>query len=90
MCIRDSSIPAEDADGDTDEGVIYKPLTRVTLAEVGAHVDCVSAQIVAVSGRRRDVRELGGLAGAAGATRDSLVLASLRGAPQRMREVAEM
>lgn len=81
------SIPVEDADGDIDEGVIYKPLTQVTLADVDAHLDLLSAQIVADTRRHRAVKELRDLAWAAGATRDSLLLASLSDAQQRMREV---
>lgn len=82
------SIPVEDADGDTDDGVIYKPLTRVTLADVDAHLDLLSDQIVADTRRHRAVKELRDLAWAAGATSDSLVLASLSGAQQRIGEVA--
>lgn len=82
------SIPVEDADGDADEGVIYKPLTQVTLADVDAHLDLLSAQIVADTRRHRAVKELRDLAWAAGATSDSLILASLSGAPLRMKEAA--
>jgi len=82
------SIPVEDADGDDEEGVIYKPLTRVTLADVDAHLDLLSAQIVADTRRHRAVKELRDLAWAAGATRDSLILGSLSGAQQRIGEVA--
>ena len=82
------SIPVEDADGDTDEGVIYKPLTQATLADLDAHLDLLSAQIVADTRRHRAVKELRDLAWAAGATSDSLILASLSAAQQRIGEVA--
>lgn len=82
------SIPVEDADGETDEGVIYKPLTQATLAELDAHLGLLSDQIVADTRRHRALKELRDLAGAAGCARDRRVLASLSGAHARhVREV---
>ena len=82
------SIPMEYTDIECEEGVIYKPMTRVTLADVDAHLALLSDQIVADSRRHRVLKELCDLARAAGATDDSLLLASLSGSQQPMREAA--
>lgn len=81
------SIPMEDADCDNEEGVIYKPMARATLDDLDAHLNLLSAQIVADTRRHRAIKELRDLAHAAGATGDSLVLATLSGAQQRIGEV---
>ena len=67
-------VAVENAD---DEGVIYKPLSQATLADVDAHLQLLSIQIHADTRRHRALKEVRDLALAAGATDDSLLLATL-------------
>jgi hypothetical protein len=76
------SIPVAGGDPDNDDGVIYKPLTQATLADVEAHLGLLGAQILADTRRHRALKELRDLALAAGATAGSLVLALLAAVPE--------
>jgi hypothetical protein len=65
------SIPSED--DSNDEGVIYKPLAKVTFGELGAHLDMLTSQIRADISRHRALTELHDMAEAMGAIGDSCV-----------------
>jgi len=65
------SIPSED--DSNDEGVIYKPLAKVTFGEQGAHLDMLTNQIQADISRHRALTELHDMALATGATAQSCV-----------------
>jgi len=71
-----------------EEGVIYKPLTQATLADVDAHLVLLGAQISADTRRHRALKELRDLALAAGASADSLLWATLTASDLLMTEVA--
>jgi len=65
------SIPSED--DSNDEGVVYKPLAKVTFGELGAHLDMLTNQIQADISRHRALTELHDMALATGATAQSCV-----------------
>lgn len=65
------SIPSED--DSNDDGVIYKPLAKVTFGELGAHLDMLTSQIRADISRHRALTELHDMAEAMGAIGDSCV-----------------
>lgn len=65
------SIPSED--DSNDEGVVYKPLAKVTFGELGAHLDMLTSQIRADISRHRALTELHDMALAMGAIGDSCV-----------------
>ena len=71
------SIPIAGSDPGDEDSVIYKPLAQATLCEIEAHLTLLSTQIAADTRRHRALKELRDLALAAGATADSLVLATL-------------
>ena len=85
------SIPRPGVDVDMenvdDEGVIYKPLSQATLADVDAHLALLGAQISADTRRHQALKELRDLALAAGATDDSPLLATLSAAEALTAEV---
>ena len=56
-----------------EEGVIYKPLAKVTFGELGAHLDMLTSQIQADISRHRALTELHDMALAMGAIGDSCV-----------------
>lgn len=88
-CLPDAiSIPTEAGDPGDEDRVIYKPLSRVTLSDLEAHLELLAAQIAADIRRHRALKELRDLALAAGATAQSLVLAALTSMPQTAAEVA--
>ena len=68
------SIPQEGADAGDEDGVIYKPLSQATLAEVEVHLALLATQIAADTRRHRAIKELRDLALAAGATAESCVM----------------
>lgn len=83
------SIPLNgDVIDEDDEGVIYKPLARATLADVNAHLLLLGAQIKADMRRHRALKELRDLALAAGASGDSPLLATLGVAESSLTEAA--
>jgi len=74
-------IPTEDyrGDDDDDDGLSFKPLAKVTLADLDAHLRMVAPQLDLRLRRYQALRQLRDLAVANGATADSLVLAALAG-----------
>ena len=85
------SIPFEGDEGDEDgdgEGLIYKPLTQATVADVDAHLALLAVQIGADTRRHRALKELRDLALAAGAEPGSVLLACLVSVEQAEGEVA--
>jgi len=80
------SIPCE---GDSnDEGVIYKPLAKVTFGELGAHLDMLADQIQADISRHRALTELHDMAVARGAIGVSCVFDVLGATELLQAEVA--
>lgn len=83
------SIPLNGEETDEDgEGVIYKPLAQVTLADVDAHLQLLATQINADTRRHRALKELRDLALAAGATDDSPLLSAFGAAESSITEGA--
>lgn len=80
------SIPSEEASN--DEGVIYKPLVKVTYGELGAHLDMLTSQIQADISRHRALTELHDMALAMGAKCDSCVFEVLGASAHTEAEVA--
>lgn len=76
-------IPADDYrgddDDDDDDGLSFKPLAKVTLADLDAHLRMVAPQLDLRLRRYQALRQLRDLAVANGATADSLALAALVG-----------
>lgn len=80
------SIPSED--DSNDEGVVYKPLAKVTFGELGAHLDMLTSQIRADISRHRALTELHDMALAMGAIGDSCVFDVLGASEHVEAEVA--
>ena len=80
------SIPSED--DSNDEGVVYKPLAKVTFGELVAHLDMLTSQIRADISRHRALTELHDMALAMGAIGDSCVFDVLGASEHMEAEVA--
>lgn len=80
------SIPSED--DSNDEGVVYKPLAKVTFGELSAHLGMLSSQIQADISRHRALTELHDMALAMGAIGESCVFDVLGASEHMQAEVA--